>query len=175
MDSTSSAPRQGLTGKRRNPFLVWLVWPIITLGIYHLYWWYQINDETRRLDPSIDVNPVISLLALFPGGLLIVPVFVTVYRTGNRIRSMQRAAGIAPSVMPIVGILLMFVFSSYSLYYQFNLNGIWSAYGNQPGEQPRARSAVTRCRVLTGGRPEMTVEGEPGYACIRRLGFRPPA
>jgi hypothetical protein len=132
VDSTGNAPRQGLTGKRRNPFLVWLVWPFITLGIYHLYWWYKINDEARRLDPTIDVNPVISLLALFPGGLVIVPAFVTVYRTGDRIRSMQRAAGIAPSVMPILGLLLIFVFSSYSLYYQFSLNGIWSVYGNPP-------------------------------------------
>jgi hypothetical protein len=60
--------RLGLTGKRRNPFLVWLVWPIITLGIYHIFWWYKINDEARRLDPAIDVNPVISLLPFFPGG-----------------------------------------------------------------------------------------------------------
>lgn len=123
---------QGLAGKHRNPVLVWLVWPLITLGIYHLYWWYKINDESRRLNPSIDVNPVISLLALFPGALIIVPPFVTVYRTGGRIRSMQEASGLAPSVLPIIGLLLMFVFSSYSLYYQISLNGIWSAYGNPP-------------------------------------------
>lgn len=136
MDSTSNSSRRGLTGKRRNPFLVWIVWPFITLGIYHLYWWYKINDEARRLDPSIDVNPVMSLLALFPGGLVIVPAFVTVYRTGDRIRSAQRAAGVAPSVVPIIGLLLMFVVSSYSLYYQFSLNGIWSAYGNLPENSP---------------------------------------
>ena len=132
MSSTDNAPGRGFTGKHRNPFLVWLVWPLITLGIYHLYWWYRINDEARRLDPSIQVNPLVSLLALFPGGLIIVPVFVTVYKTGDRIRSMQRAAGIAPTVIPIVGLLLVFVFSTYSLYYQFSLNGIWSNYGDQP-------------------------------------------
>ena len=134
MDSTggSAVAREGLTGKHRNPVLVWLVWPLITLGIYHLYWWYKINDEARRLDPTIDVNPLLSLLALFPGGIVIVPPFVTVYRTGGRIRSMQQAAGIPPSVIPIVGLLLMFVFSTYSLYYQISLNGIWSAFGNQP-------------------------------------------
>jgi hypothetical protein len=126
-----SAP-EGLTGKHRNPVLVWLVWPFITLGIYHLYWWYKINDEARRLDPSIEVSPVLSLLALFPGALVIVPPFVTVYRTGGRIRSMQQAAGMAPSVLPIIGVLLMFVFSTYSLYYQISLNGIWSLYGNPP-------------------------------------------
>jgi ABC-type spermidine/putrescine transport system permease subunit II len=127
-----------MTGKRRNPFLVWLVWPLITLAIYHLYWWYKINDEARRLDPSIKVDPVIALLALFPGGLIIVPAFVTIYRTGNRLRSMQRAAGMTPNVIPIVGLVLAFVFSLYALYYQVSLNGIWSNYGNQPENTPVA-------------------------------------
>ena len=138
MASTSNGglPGQGLTGKHRNAVLVWLVWPLITLGIYHLYWWYKINDEARRLDPTIDANPVISLLALFPGALIIVPPFVTVYRTGGRIRSMQQVAGTPPSVVPIIGLLLMFVFSSYSLYYQITLNGIWTSYGNQPENSP---------------------------------------
>ena len=132
MESTpnSASSGQGLTGKHRNPFLVWLVWPLITLGIYHLYWWYRINDEARRLDRSLDVSPLLSLLALFPGALIIVPPFVTVYRTGRRIRAMQQVAGIPPNVLPIIGLLLMFVFSSYSLYYQISLNGIWAAYGS---------------------------------------------
>ena len=82
------------------------------------------------------LNPVISLLALFPGGLIIVPAFVSVYRTGDRIRSMQRAAGISPSVIPIIGLLLTFVLSSYALSYQLGLNGIWSAHGNQPENSP---------------------------------------
>jgi hypothetical protein len=132
----SALPREGLTGKHRNPVLVWLVWPFLTLGIYHLYWWYKINDEARRLDPSIDVNPLLSLLALFPGAIIIVPPFVSVYRTGGRIRSMQEAGGLPPSVLPIIGLLLMFVFSTYSLYYQISLNGIWAAYGNQPENTP---------------------------------------
>jgi hypothetical protein len=134
MDSapTRGATGQGTVGKHRNPFLVWLVWPFITLGIYHLYWWYKINDEARRLDPSITVNPVMSLLALFPGSVIIVPPFVTVYRTGERIRSMQRAAGTDPNVLPIVGLLLMFVLGLYALYYQVSLNGIWTAFGDQP-------------------------------------------
>jgi hypothetical protein len=134
--SINSPSGQGLTGKHRNPFLVWLVWPLITLGIYHLYWWYKINDEARRLDPSIEVNPVLSLLALFPGGLIIVPPFVTVYRTGERIRSMQRAAGQTPDVIPIVGLLLIFVVTLFSLYYQISLNGIWSNLGNPPENTP---------------------------------------
>jgi hypothetical protein len=130
--SINSSSGRGLTGKHRNPVLAWIVWPFLTLGIYHLYWWYKINDEARRLDPSIEVDPLLSLLALFPGALIIVPPFVTVYRTGERIRSMQRAAGRTPDVLPIVGLLLVFVLTLYSLYYQISLNGIWSSFGNQP-------------------------------------------
>jgi hypothetical protein len=138
MDSTSTPSGQGLTGKYRNPVLVWLIWPLITLGIYHLYWWYKINDEARRLDPSIDVNPLISLLALFPGGIIIVPPFVSVYRTGDRIRAMQRAAGQTPDVLPILGLLGVIFFGLYALYYQISLNGIWSRFGNQPENSPVA-------------------------------------
>ena len=138
MDSTAAPSGQGLTGKYRNPVLVWLIWPLITLGIYHLYWWYKINDEARRLDPSIDVNPLISLLALFPGAIIIVPPFVSVYRTGDRIRAMQRAAGQTPDVLPILGLLGVIFFGLYALYYQISLNGIWSTFGNQPENSPVA-------------------------------------
>ena len=82
------------------------------------------------------MNPLLSLLALFPGAIIIVPPFVSVYRTGGRIRSMQEAGGLPPSVLPIIGLLLMFVFSTYSLYYQISLNGIWTTYGNQPENTP---------------------------------------
>jgi hypothetical protein len=138
MDSTTAPSGQGLTGKYRNPVLVWLIWPLITLGIYHLYWWYKINDEARRLDPSIDVNPLISLLALFPGAIIVVPPFVSVYRTGERLRSMQRAAGQTPDVLPILGLLGVFVFGLYALYYQISLNGIWSKLGSPPENSPVA-------------------------------------
>ena len=138
MDSplASAPPGQGLTGKHRNPVLVWLVWPFITLGIYHLYWWYKINDEARRLDPSIDVKPIVSLLALFPGGIIIVPPFVTVYRTGERIRSMQRAAGAEPNAIPILGLVLVFVLGLYALYYQVTLNELWKGLGDPPENTP---------------------------------------
>ena len=138
MSLSNSSPGQGLSGKRRNPFFVWLIWPLITLGIYHLYWWYKINDEARRLDPSIDVNPLISLLALFPGAIIIVPPFVSVYRTGERLRAMQRAAGQTPDVLPILGLLGVFVFGLYALYYQISLNGIWSKLGSPPENSPVA-------------------------------------
>ncbi len=73
----------GLIGKHRNPFLVWLVWPLITLGIYHLVWWYKINREVRDIDQRIEVSPGVAVLALFPGAIILVPPYVSAWKTGD--------------------------------------------------------------------------------------------
>jgi hypothetical protein len=53
---------------------VWAL-SIITLGIYHLVWWYKINRELRDYSAAAGAplgnSPLLSLLALFPGGILI--------------------------------------------------------------------------------------------------------
>jgi hypothetical protein len=61
---------------------------------------------------------------------------VSVYRTGERIRAMQRAAGQTPDVLPILGLVGVFIFGLYSLYYQISLNGIWSNLGSPPENSP---------------------------------------
>ncbi|MDQ6712097.1 MAG: DUF4234 domain-containing protein, partial [Candidatus Dormibacteraeota bacterium] len=38
----------GETFKRRNVVGVWLGLPLITFGIYHIVWYYKINNEARR-------------------------------------------------------------------------------------------------------------------------------
>ncbi|WP_432096372.1 DUF4234 domain-containing protein [Streptomyces sp. bgisy100] len=119
----------GRAGKYRNIFLVWLVWPLITLGIYHLVWYYKVNRESRDLDRRIEVDPVVSVLAVTLGALLIVPPFVSVYKTGTRIARMQQAAGMQPTCSPLIGLLLTFALSLHSLYYQHELNQIWERYG----------------------------------------------
>jgi Domain of unknown function (DUF4234) len=120
----------GRTGKTRNIVLVWLVWPLITLGIYHLVWWYKINREAHDFDERIEVDPVWSMLALLIGWIIIVPPFVTVYRTGERIAQMQEAAGMQRSCNGVIGIIGMFVLSLQSLYYQYELNKIWTHLGS---------------------------------------------
>ena len=57
--------------KIRSPWAAALL-PIITLGIYHLVWWYRINRELRDYGQAkgydLGQNPTNSVLALFPGG-----------------------------------------------------------------------------------------------------------
>lgn len=128
----------GTAGKTRNIFLVWLIWPFITLGIYHLVWYYKINREARDFDSRIEVSPLLSLLAIAVGWIIIVPPFISVYRTGKRIAQMQRSAGVNSSCNPWIGVILMFVAGIYSLYYQHELNQVWKHYGD-----PEEGSQVT--------------------------------
>jgi hypothetical protein len=121
--------------KRRNVFAVWLGLPIITLGIYSLVWWYKVNRETR-FNPRTRVSPFVSLIAVTLGAFLIIPVFVSVYRTGQRIADAQRAAGLPPTCTPVLGLVLAFFFSLFTLYYQSEMNKIVDAYpGAVTGQQ----------------------------------------
>jgi hypothetical protein len=122
----------GQMGKNRNIFLVWLVWPFITLGIYHFVWWYKINREARDLNAGIDVSPGIAVVAITLGAFIIVPPFVSIYRTGERIGRMQAAAGMQVSCNGVIGLIASFILGLHTLYYQYELNNTWAALGGAP-------------------------------------------
>jgi hypothetical protein len=122
----------GRMGKTRNIFLVWLVWPFITLGIYRIVWYYKINREARDLDERIIVSPGLAVLAVTLGAFIIVPPFVSIYKTGERIGQMQAAAGLSSSCNGVLGLIGSFVFALDALYYQSELNKIWAHLGGAP-------------------------------------------
>jgi hypothetical protein len=132
----------GRAGKTRNIWLVWLVWPLITLGIYHLVWYYKINREARDFDEKIDVEPTLSLLAVAIGWIIIVPPFVSIYRSGERIGQMQEDAGMDRSCNGWIGLVLSFFLSLHALYYQSELNRIWARLG-EPEEGSLVALPVT--------------------------------
>jgi len=39
------------------PLLVWIVCPLLTLGIYHFVWYYKIHKEMLHFDPRKQSNP----------------------------------------------------------------------------------------------------------------------
>jgi Domain of unknown function (DUF4234) len=125
--------------KKRNVVGVWLGLPVITLGIYSYVWIYKANDEARRFLRDDSIKPGLSVLAFFPGAILIVPPFVAVYRLGKRIARMEEASGSPSRASGGLGILFIFVFSLYSLYYQSHLNALWDRYigaGTAPPPPP---------------------------------------
>ncbi|MFI5393734.1 MAG: DUF4234 domain-containing protein, partial [Myxococcota bacterium] len=104
----------GLRFRVRNPLGVAGL-TIITLGLYGLYWYTAANNDTRMYLRDYSIRPGISLFALILnligtqfialalllsspwlalGALLVIPSFVSVFRTGRRIALMQVHAGV---------------------------------------------------------------------------------
>jgi hypothetical protein len=87
--------------KIRDPGIVALFFAL-TLGflVYPQVWYYRINRELRDYGESKDdtelsgSNPVLSVLAVTVGAILIVPPFVSWYKTTQRIKKAQALAGI---------------------------------------------------------------------------------
>ena len=125
--------------KVRSPWAAALL-PFVTLGIYHLVWWYRINCELRDYGRAkgydLGQSPVSSLLALFPGAILIVPALVTYWRGTKRIQGAARLAGKEPLNGWIALILYILVAPGFWAYLQSSLNGAWRAEGEPVLGQP---------------------------------------
>lgn len=130
-----TAAATGLAMKRRHPVTVWLLWPLITLGIYHLVWYYKIHKEMAEFDRRRTVPVVGPMLVLLLLSWTIIAPLISYYNAGSRIRTAQRAAGLPPSCSPVIGLLLTFVFGANIIYYQFELNKIVDRYGVPEGTQ----------------------------------------
>lgn len=130
--------------KIRSPWAVALL-PIITLGIYHLVWWYRINRELRDYGQAkgydLGQNPTNSVLALFPGGLIIVPALVSYWRGTKRVMGASRIAGKEPLNGWIAIILYLLLAPAFWAYIQVSLNDVWREEAEAlPGQEPPARS-----------------------------------
>ena len=79
---------QGQGYLKRNPLGV-LGLGFITLGIYFLYWFYKANQEIQRFTGDQTISPSRSLLAVFPGGIVIVPALIAFYNTANHVAQME--------------------------------------------------------------------------------------
>jgi hypothetical protein len=125
--------------KIRSPWAAALL-PLITLGIYHLVWWYRINRELRDYGRArgydLGQNPTNSLLALFPGGLIVVPAVVSYWRGTKRVQGASRIAGNEP-LNGWIAIILYFLLSpGLWAYIQVSLNDVWRKEAEpQPGQE----------------------------------------
>jgi Domain of unknown function (DUF4234)/Short C-terminal domain len=136
MADTVQIGSTGQTAKIRHPVAV-AVFSFITLGIYYVYWWYQVNREVMDLGRARNVdglgdNPTLSALAVFPGVLVIVPPFVTLY---NGVKRFQRAQETTLGEATLSGwVVVVLVVAAFIIgvaapiipgYLQAELNKIW--------------------------------------------------
>jgi hypothetical protein len=125
--------------KIRSPWAAALL-PIITLGIYHLVWWYRINRELRDYGQEkgydLGQNPTNSVLALFPGGIIIVPALITYWRGTKRVMGASRLGGQEPLNGWIAILLYIFIAPALWAYIQVELNKLWQAEADPAEGQP---------------------------------------
>jgi hypothetical protein len=114
--------------KVRSPWAVALL-PIVTLGIYHLIWWYKINKELKAYGEAkgydLGQNPTNSLLALVPGFLIIVPPLVSYYRGTKRVQGASKIADRESVNGWIVLVLYLLLAPGMWFYLQSALNEVW--------------------------------------------------
>ena len=117
--------------KVRNPWAVALL-PFITLGIYHLVWWYRVNRELRDYGRAngtdLGQNPTNSLLALCPGLLIIVPPLVSYWRGTRRVQGACRVAGKEVPNGWLGLVLYLLISPAFFAYLQVSLNDVWRAH-----------------------------------------------
>lgn len=122
--------------------------PIITLGIYHLVWWYKINKELKAYGEAkgfdLGQNPTNSVLALFPGGLIIVPAIITYINGTKRVQGAAKVAGREPVNGWLVLVLYLVLSIGMWAYLQSSLNQIWEQEAEplEGGEGPPARDEM---------------------------------
>jgi hypothetical protein len=125
--------------KVRSPWAVALL-PIITLGIYHLVWWYKINKELKAYGEAkgfdLGQNPTNSVLALFPGGIIVIPALVTYWRGTKRVMGAAKITGQEPVSGWISIILYLLLSPAFWAYLQVSLNHVWEQEAEPLPGQP---------------------------------------
>lgn len=148
--------------KLRSPWAVALL-PFITLGIYHLVWWYRINRELRDVGDARGVDlgqgPTSSLLALFPGALIIIPPLVSYWRGTKRVMTAAQHTGTEPVNGWIALILFIILQPAYWAYLQSSLNHAWRAAAEESADAALAPAGETDELATTGERDGPTPAG----------------
>ena len=120
--------------KRRGPVAVWLGLPLITLGIYHLVWYYKIHHELQEFDRRRRLSPGGSTLVLIFLGWTFIAPLISYYNTGKAIGNAQRAAGLQVTCSAALSCWLTLIFGFNIWYMQRQLNLVIAAYPQaQPG------------------------------------------
>jgi hypothetical protein len=149
----------GHTAKVRHPVAV-SIFSFITLGIYFVYWWYQVNREVVDLGRARNVaglgdNPTVSALAMFPGVLVIVPPYVSLYNGVKRFQRAQHATledstlnGWIVLALIVAGLFTVFAAAVVPGYIQAELNKIWETQPRLGIEAAAGDSDLDRIKKL---------------------------
>ena len=126
------------SGVVRRPIVV-VILTGLTFGIYFLYWWYAINREIADVGrawgtPELGEQPLLSLLAMFPGCFVMLPPLVSFFGAVQRIKTCQRLSGqeVTMNGWIVVGLLvgslvIILPILAVPWYCQRELNRVWAS------------------------------------------------
>jgi len=129
-------------GKIRNPLGI-IGLTLITLGIYWIFWYYYLNKELAEMGKArntdeLGTSPGTSVLAVTLGAFILVPPFVSVYKTWDRKSKAEAATGLV-GMEAGRGFLLTILIGPVGMYIlQSNLNKVLQAQADSGASLPPA-------------------------------------
>jgi hypothetical protein len=139
------------TTKLRDPIGVALL-DLVTLGVYGFVWYYRVHRELAELgrargSAALGQNPKRSLLAVFPGFLLVVPLVMSFWNAPRRVAAAERLVDESDCGgvnMALAFILLLLLFPAGAGYLQSHLNRVWATQDavREPAAQPEDSELV---------------------------------
>jgi hypothetical protein len=120
------------SGKERNPLGV-IGLSLITIGIYGIFHYYYVNKELAELGKArgtteLGENPMMSVLAIVPGAILIIPAFVSVWNTWQRQNKARQMFSVQAGVDAVPGFLLHVFIAVVGVWFlQTGQNGVLEA------------------------------------------------
>jgi len=148
------------SAKIRNPLGV-VALSLVTFGIYFLFYYYFVNRELKDFGKAhgtdeCGTSPGTSLLAITLGAFIIVPPFISIYRSFKRMNEASRLAGSGDGFDAGLGILLWIFISPIALYlYQQNLNKVWET---QTGAVAAVGAPAAPAEVAAPAQPAVPAE-----------------
>jgi hypothetical protein len=85
---------------------------LVTVGIYAIWLHYRMNEDARLFLRDDSIRPGVSVLAITLGWFVIVPPFISIYRTGERVERMELQAGVRDTISPAL-FLVIWIFVSF--------------------------------------------------------------
>ena len=146
--------------KIRNLWIVALLL-IVTLGIYYYFWYYLIKRELRDFGAAHDrtlgsISPGMGVLAMTIGWLIIVPPFVSAWRTVRHVQLAERLGGIQTqhAINHTLGFVLFIVgfafFPVEVFYLQLHLNRLWRHGRDEQEKQQLGMRGYSSANVNAG-------------------------
>jgi Domain of unknown function (DUF4234) len=132
-------------GKIRNPLGI-IGLALITLGIYWFFWYYYLNKELAEMGKArntdeLGTSPGTSVLAVTLGAFILVPPFVSIYRTWERKCKAEDATG-QVGMEAGLGFLLTILIGPIGMYIlQSNLNKVLQTQAAAGSSLPPAPAA----------------------------------